>query len=125
MFRADRAKARNRAAGIPPNNRPRASAPFTPPSTPRPTVTVTPKGPAFATPLLTARDQRLVVVAALTDLVALRRAEKTLGDDGIKAFDQFKKLLVMGLATCSTPEAQTEADSALRMAAITLVKLSF
>lgn len=82
-------------------------------------------GPAFSTPKPTTRDQKLVVVSALTDLMALNIADKGVTPEATAGFERFQKLLALALGPCSSTAAQTEADSALRMAAIQLVKLAF
>jgi len=67
----------------------------------------------------------MIVLAALTDLLAVRQAETGITQDARDAYAKFQKLLALALGPTANAAMQTEADSALRMAAVTLVKLAF
>lgn len=111
-------KAANRANGIGPT--PKA------PRAPRaPRTTAAPAWVPGATPRPTSQGQRLVVLAALEDFYAVRMNEIGITQDARDAFERYQKIKALALGPTSSAAAQTEADSALRMAAITLVKLSF
>jgi hypothetical protein len=107
-----------------------------PPSSPRPQAA--PRPTAFTAPKPTVRNQRQVVVAALEDLFVLVMRDSGLGtgahakpgccpahDDARKAFDGYKKALNRALAPSINVETQNEADAFLRLAAISLIKVTF
>jgi hypothetical protein len=87
-------------------------------------------GPAFSTPKPTTRGLKLVVLAQLEDLVAVHFRDIGINQEARDAFAKYQKVKTMALAGSNGGGAlalaqQTEADSALRMAVLTLVKLVF
>jgi hypothetical protein len=99
----------NRAAGIGPN-----------PSRKR-----TRGGPAFTTPKPTAQGLKLVALSALEDVFVVKLRDTGISPDARKAYETYKKLLALALGPVSSTAMQNEADAALRMATIALVKLAF
>lgn len=148
-------QAANRAAGIPTVRQQRAAAkaakagqayvPPPPSSSRRPSfggrrrryssstfAPQTPQAPVFSTPKPSYRALKLVALAHLEDAVKNRFAEQGLTDEARAAWANYKKVKTLALAPPSTgvsaavaAAAQTEADSALRLATIQLVKLAY
>jgi hypothetical protein len=140
-------QATNRANGIPTVRQARAAAraakagqPFVPPTPRQPRTTgrgrrrrfnsstftnPTPQAPVFSTPKPTHRAQKLIVLAALEQLFALKLAETGITDDVRHAYATYKKVKALALGPTSSDPARIEADSALRMATIHLVKLAY
>jgi hypothetical protein len=103
----------------PPTRRPNPS--FTsPPPAPPPA-----SGRAFSTPKPTVEVARATVLVALEDLYALHVAAKGKTPEMDAAFDKYQKVLTKALGPVSSVEMQNEADTALRQAALTLVRLTF
>jgi hypothetical protein len=102
-----------------------ASSPFTqalpppPPTQPRP-----PAGAAFTTKP-TVSNARLAVVKALEDLFVLVCRDTGITDERRHAFEKYKAALVRALAPSVNAATQTEADTALRIAATKLIALTF
>jgi len=125
-----------RPAGSP---RPSPPPPFTqaPPAPPPAPATPRP-GQAFSTPKPTVKNQRLEVVAQLENLFVLVCRDSGLGvgthtkggccaahDEMRKTFDTYKKTLNRAIAPSVNSATQNEADTALRLAAVALLKLTF
>jgi hypothetical protein len=98
----------------------RVTAP--PPPPPPPTA---PRATAFASAAKTVAEQRLAVTNALVDLFALVCAEKGKSQERIDAFELYKKAMRRALSPASSTQDQNEADVALRLATITLIKQTF
>lgn len=94
----------------------------TPPARPR---RATRGGPAFAAPAPSTRGQKLIALAALEDLFALKLRDTGITQDDRDAFARYEKLKALALGPTTNSAMQTEADSALRMATIALVKVAF
>lgn len=101
----------NRAAGIPPKSTARR--------------TTTRGGPAFATAKPTFRGAILVALSAIEDAFFLKQAEVGVTPEARGAFATYEKVKALALGQTSSTAAQTEADSALRMAVVHLAKLTF
>jgi len=82
-------------------------------------------GPAFTTPKPTAQGLKLVALAALEDVLVVRLRDAGITPEARKAFDRYQKLKALALGAVTSTAMQNEADSALRMATIELVKLAF
>jgi len=100
----------NRAAGIPPKSTGRKR---------------TRGGPAFSTPKPTAAGLKLVALAALEDVLVTKLRDTGITPEVRKAYDRYSKLKALALGPVTSPAMQNEADSALRMATVELVKLAF
>jgi len=83
------------------------------------------KGQAFATPKQTPRDMKLVALAALEDLFVTQLRDKGVTQDARDAYDKYNKLKALAMGPASNTATQNEADAALRMATIQLVKVTF
>jgi hypothetical protein len=120
----------------------RAGQPFTPPPvTPpqprsrgrrnrfgrRPHVHVPgPSGPVFTTPAPPSSTAlRLVAMAALEDVFFQKCAEVGVVQETRDAFAKYKKLKALALGHTSSVEAKREADAALCVSVVHLVKLTF
>lgn len=127
-----------RPAWTPPPPRPRVP-PFTQAPPPPPPAAPTQRpGAAFTTPKPTVRSQRQTVVVELENLFVLVCRDSGLGagthttvgccaahDEMRKTFDTYKKTLHRALAPSANTATQNEADTALRLAAVALLKLTF
>jgi hypothetical protein len=81
--------------------------------------TPTPTGPVFATPKPALRPLRLAALVALEDQPA------TVTEDVRTAFKLYQKVKNRALAPSTDIAMQNEADTALRVATLNLVKLAF
>jgi len=106
----------------PPASNPWAAPP--PPPTPPPPPAA-PRSTWTAAPKPTVASARLAVVAALEDLFVLDCKATGITDDKRKAFETFKKVLTKALAPASSVEMRNENDTALRQAALQMVRLTF
>jgi hypothetical protein len=96
------------------------------PRTPRSPRTPRPKrGQAFATPKQSPREMKLAAVSALEDCFVTQLRDKGVTPEARTAYDKYKKLLAVALGPISNTAMQNEADAALRMAAISLIKVTF
>jgi len=82
-------------------------------------------GPAFTTPKPAAKDLKLVALAALEDAMVVKLRDTGVTPEARKAFERYQKLKALALGPVTSPAMQNEADSALRMATVELVKLAF
>lgn len=82
-------------------------------------------GPAFAAPLPTSRELKLVALNALQDVFVMRLKEQGITQETRDAYEKYKKILSLAMGPVSNQSMQNEADLALRMATIQLVKLAF
>jgi len=90
-------------------------------STPRPT------GPVFSTPKPALRPLRLAALVALEDVFKQKCMDQpaTVTEDVRTAFKQYQKVKNRALAPSTDVAMQNEADTALRVATLNLVKLAF
>jgi hypothetical protein len=109
----------------PPPRRPNPSFTSPPPPPPPPATWAPTSGRAFSTPKPTLEVARATVLVALEDLYALHVAQKGKTPEMDAAFDKYQKVLTKALGPVSSVEMQNEADTALRQAALTLVRLTF
>jgi hypothetical protein len=90
-----------------------------------------PKGQAFATPPSTYRGVELIALSAIEDVMVVKLRDLTASNGGTippdiqTAYDKYLKLKTLALGNVSNSAMQAEADSALRMAIVNLVKLGF
>lgn len=95
-----------------------------------PPVTVK-TGPVFATPKPSYRALKLAAMVALEAAMVAKLEDAgglaTLTDDTRHSFARYKKIkaLALGVTPTATPETRVEADSALRLATLELVKLAY
>lgn len=110
---------------------PPPSNPWAAPAPPRPTQAPSNGGGLWSTPKPTIESQRAIVLASLTDLFALVAADAKQKNGGktpdalSEAFDRYQKMLTRALAPSTDSAMKNEADTALRVAAMNLVKLTF
>jgi len=78
-----------------------------------------------ATPAPNYRDARLVAMAAVEDAFILKVKTDGINDEARDAYTRYQKLKARALAPAVNQETQNEADLALRMSVIHLVKLAF
>jgi hypothetical protein len=91
----------------------------------RPTPPV-PQTPVFATPAPTYRALKLASLASLEETFKQKLAETGINDEQRAAWATYKKVKALALGTTNNNIAmQNEADLALRMATIALVKLTY
>lgn len=88
-------------------------------------ATSAPRKRAFSTPAPNYRGLKLIALAALEDAFVVRLREHGITDDVRKAFAQYQKLKALALGPQSNSAMQNEADTALRMATVNLVKVTF
>ena len=81
-------------------------------------------GPVFSTPRPVLRDLQLVALAAIEDALAVKQAQG-ITDDARLAFLQLQKIKGLAFGQTNSPEAQNEADAALRTALLHAIKLAF
>jgi len=81
----------------------------------------------FSTPRPNYRALKLAALVALESVFTQKLAEQGITDEVRSAYGTYRKLKTLALApsASTTPEMQREADVALRMATINLVKLAF
>jgi hypothetical protein len=127
----------------------KAGQPFTPPPPPAPKApraprarfgrrrgfgrhvshvsTPTPTGPVFSTPKPALRPLRLAALVALEDVFKQKCMDQptTVTEDVRSAFKQYQKVKNRALAPSTDVAMQNEADTALRVATLNLVKLAF
>jgi hypothetical protein len=133
----------NRAAGIPSVRQQRAAAKaakmagqsYVPPTASSAYVPpVTPKAapaPAFrkhggyVAPAPSYRGVKLVALSAIEDAFILFTKEKGISQEARDTFAKYQKLKALALGNTTNSATQNEADAALRMAAIQLVKFAF
>lgn len=84
-----------------------------------------PQTPVFATPKPNYRALKLAALVALEQAFTQKLAEQGITDDVRTAYGTYRKLKALALGATSSTAAQTEADAALRMATVHLVKLAF
>lgn len=101
------------------------SSPPPPRSTYTPPVTPRPAAPIYSAPVKTSRGLKLAALAALEDVFVQQCKESGVTDDARKAFAQYQKLKALAIGHTSNSAMQNEADTALRMATINLVKVTF
>lgn len=111
-----------------PPSAPPSSAYTPPPPPPPPSTGFTPTaGNLWGTPKPSAASQRLVVLAALEDFLAVKVAETGITQEQRDAWEKYKKVKTTALSL--RPDADTttrnEADTALRVAAMALIRLTF
>jgi hypothetical protein len=92
---------------------------------PTPTAPGTKRGPVFSAPKPDARGVRLVALAALEDAFIVKLKETGVTQEARDAFAKYEKVKALALAPATSPEMQTESNSALRHAVLALVKLVF
>jgi len=78
-----------------------------------------------ATPAPNYRDARLVAMAAVEDAFILKVKTDGINDEARDAYARYQKLKARALAPAINQETQNEADLALRMSVLHLVKLAF
>lgn len=136
--------AANRAAGIPTVRQQRAAARAAKnagatstnwktktktTSTPPPTSNVPPAASfgskAYAAPVPTYRGQKLVALAAFESAFVLKLKEQGITTEARDGYARYQKLKALALGNVTNSATQNEADAALRMAVIHLVKLAF
>lgn len=107
----------------PPPNNPWNAAPPPPPPPPaaQPASTWTPGQGA----LPTVEDAKAEVLVALENLYVLQCKATGITDEKRNAFDKYQKALTRALAPSPDPLMANEAQTALRVAAMHLVKLTF
>jgi len=105
----------------PPPNNPWNAPPPPPPPAAQPASTWTPGQAA----LPTVDDARAEVLVALENLYVLQCKATGITDEKRNAFDKYQKALTRALAPSPDPMMANEAATALRVAAIHLVKLTF
>jgi len=126
----------------------KAGQPFTPPPPPAPkaprpsfnggrrrrfggrasfVATPPPTGPVFSTPKPALRPLRLAALVALEDVFKQKCMDQpaTVTEDVRTAFKQYQKVKNRALAPSTDVAMQNEADTALRVATLNLVKLAF
>lgn len=110
-----------------PPAQPRQTAP--PPPPPRPAQTA-PRAASFgskayAQPAPTYRGLKLVALASIENAFVVRMKEQGITQDARDSFATYQKLKTRALAPSINSATQNEADTALRIAVINLVKLAF
>lgn len=95
-----------------------------PPVPPPSAQAAPPPGRAFA-PKPTVDNARATVLVALEDLYALQCKETGITDERRECFRKYRKALAYALGPISNQAMKNEADTALRVAAIQLVKVTF
>jgi len=105
-----------------PWNAPPATPPTPPPAAAPPRNTA---GGLWGRPQPTVDDARADVLVALENLYALQCKATGIDDEKRNAFDKYKKALTRALAISPDPLMRNEAETALRVAAMHLVKLTF
>jgi len=93
---------------------------YSTPAVPQPSTS----NPLFA-PKPSARDLKIVALAALEDATKGKLAEAGVTQDARDAWDKYKKVKAYALGNVKSVADQNEADVALRMAVLALVKLTF
>jgi hypothetical protein len=88
-------------------------------------------GPAFTTPKPSLHGLKLVALSAIEDVFVTKLRDHGVTDEARKAHATYKKLLAVAVGTSHATSAaltaaqQAEADTALRLAIIALVKQAF
>jgi len=101
-----------------------APPPFTPPIAPQAPPPATSRGTVFG-PKPTVENARAEVLVKLEDLYALVCKESGMTPEREKAFRQYKLALNRALAKSTSLEDANEAATALCVAALQLVKVTF
>lgn len=124
---------RPRRGFAPPPPRPAAPPPPPPPpppntwqAPPRPTAPAAHgNGGLWGKPQPTIENARAEVLVALETLYALQCRAKGITDEMRNTYDKYEKALTRAMAPSTDPLLRNEAETALRVAAIQLVKVTF
>lgn len=80
---------------------------------------------SYKAPQPTYRGLKLVALSALEDAFVMKLREQGISDDAREAYARYQKLKALALGPSVNTATQNEADTALRMSVIHLVKLAF